>query len=121
MAVEPINFLDAANDRERMRFGAALQLGAEQAAWAYDEAMSDPAMAEQPLHRLRRYMLQLRGISQACGHMRIAAVCHTICMMIEDAADDLLTSLLKELKALRRFVFDAMQDGADEARRRAIA
>lgn len=110
MSGEPLNFLDVANDRDRVRFAAMLQLSAEHALWAYEEASSDPGKSEQPLRRLRRVMLQLHGVSQACGHMRVATICHTICMMIEDGAADLMASLLKEIKALRRFVVATLQD-----------
>lgn len=110
MAGEPINFLDSASDRDRTRFAAALQFGVENALWSFEEATGNPDRVEPALASIHLTMLQLQGMSMACGHVRVATICRTICLLIEDAAANLLASLLAEIKALRRIVVAALQD-----------
>lgn len=64
--------------------------------------------------RIRRIMQQLHAVSVTCGHMGVAAICQTVCQLIEGAAADLRQAVLVELKALRRIVVAALQDDAGD-------
>ncbi|MCW0235657.1 MAG: hypothetical protein OJJ21_18800 [Ferrovibrio sp.] len=109
MVSQTIDFLDSPDECEAVSFAEALQLGAECAAWAYDEAFTDPRQAGPALDRIYDIMQRLRHLSLSCGHMRAAGICEKVCLLIDMAASDLLRSLRDELGALRRIVIAAMQ------------
>jgi hypothetical protein len=109
MIGQAIDFQDSI-DMQGVSFAQALQDGAEQAAWVYDEACSDPQHAGPALDRLYIIMQQLRRLSLSHGYMRVGGICEKVCLLIDVAPSDLLHSLRDEIRALRRVVIVSRQD-----------
>lgn len=117
MSSEPINFLDYASTRQRMRFASTLQLNTERALWALDEAASNPAKAAPAVHHIRSLMQELHAVSMTSGYMRVAAICDAVCDLIDTAPPHLFDALLARIIELRAIVMAGMQDEAATAQR----